>query len=249
VLGINFAIRVNKYGLNLAHRKKLPKSIREPLRTAYNAFLPVRQYILRGHIYRILFIRKYLKNHDKAKLQVGCGNNLLNGWLNADIVSGDIYLSAKRTMPFRANTFDFIFCEHLIEHLIKENGLKFLKECYRILRAGGVIRITSPDLEKIIDLYYDRNKYMKRQKLIEMYGKGDQLQPCELFNDYMHNWGHKFIYDKNLIALTLSTIGFEDITFCDCKKSSYLELNGLERHLEEYRSLNLAETFIVECRK
>jgi len=152
-------------------------------------------------------------------------------------------------MPFKANTFDFIFCEHLIEHLTKESGLKFLKECHRILKTGGVIRITAPDLEKIIDLYYDRNKYVKRQKLIEMYGKGAQLQPCELFNDYMHNWGHKFIYDKNLIALTLANIGFTDITFCDYKKSSYLELSGLERHLEEYRFLNSAETFIVEGRK
>jgi predicted SAM-dependent methyltransferase len=182
-------------------------------------------------------------------LQIGCGNNLLNGWLNADIVSGDIYLNAERKMPFKANTFDFIFCEHLIEHLSKESGLKFLKECYRILKPDGVIRITTPDLEKIIDLYYDRNKYIRRQKLIEMYGKGAQLQPCELFNDYMHNWGHKFIYDKPLIALTLATIGFKDLTFCDYKKSSYLELNGLERHLEECKSLNLAETFIVEGRK
>jgi len=190
-----------------------------------------------------------LKNNKKAKLQVGCGNNFLNGWLNADIVSGDIYLNAERRMPFKANTFDFIFCEHLIEHLIKESGLKFLKECHRILKTGGVIRITAPDLEKIIDLYYDRNKYVKRQELIEKYGKGAQLQPCELFNDYMHNWGHKFIYDKNLIALTLATIGFTDITFCDNKKSIYLELNGLERHLEEYRFLNPAETFIVEGRK
>ena len=182
-------------------------------------------------------------------MQVGCGSNALNGWLNADIISGNIYLNAKRKMPFKANTFDFIFCEHFIEHLTRENGLKFLNECHRILKTGGVLRITSPDLEKIIDLYYDRNKYVKRQELIEQYGKGAQLQPCELFNDYMHNWGHKFIYDRKTIAQTLSNIGFIDITFCDCKKSSYSELSGLERHLEEYSFLNPAETFVVEARK
>jgi len=236
-------------GFILRIGKELPKPVRERLRTAYIAFLPIRHYSLHGHVYRTLFIRRYLKNNKIAKLQVGCGANLLNGWLNADIISGDIYLNAKRIMPFKANTFDFIFCEHLIEHLSKESELKFLKECHRVLKMRGVIRIATPDLEKIIDLYYDRNKYMKRQELIEMYGKGAHIQPCELFNDYMHNWGHKFIYDKNMIARVLATVGFKDIIFCDYKKSSYSELNDLERHIEEYRSLNLAETFIVECRK
>jgi hypothetical protein len=65
----------------------------------------------------------------------------------------------------------------------------------------------------------------------------------------MHNWGHKFIYDKNMIAQALVTVGFRNITFCEYKKSSYSELNELERHLEKYRSLNLAETLIVEGRK
>ena len=90
---------------------------------------------------------------------------------------------------------------------------------------------------------------MKRQKLIEVYGEVAEVQPCELFNEYMRSCGHKFIYDKNLITLTLAAIGFKDITFCDYKKSSYLDLSGLERHLEEYTLLNLAETFIVEGKK
>jgi predicted SAM-dependent methyltransferase len=182
-------------------------------------------------------------------LQVGCGPNALSGWLNADIISGNIYLDAKRKMPFKSNIFDFIFCEHFIEHLTRENGLKFLNECYRILKPDGVLRITSPDLEKIMDLYYDRNKYVKRQELIAQYGKGAEFQPCELFNDYMHNWGHKFIYDKRTIEQALSNIGFIYVVFCDCKKSSYLELSGLERHLEKYSFLNPAETFVVEARK
>jgi len=229
--------------------KKKSKSFKEHLKSAYFKSIPIRHYILRGHISRTLTITKYLKNNKKTKLQVGCGPNALIGWLNADIISGNIYLNAKRKMPFKAKTFDFVFCEHFIEHLTRESGLKFLNECHRILKTGGVHRITSPDLEKIIDLYYDRNVYVKRQKLIEQYGKCADLQLCELFNDYMHNWGHKFIYDRKTIAQTLFNIGFIDITFCEYKKSSYSELSDLERHLEEYSLLNLAETFVVEAKK
>ena len=180
--------------------EKKIKSATGHLRSAYSKSLPIRHYILRGHVSRAQIIRKYLKNNKKAKLQVGCGPNALSGWLNADIISGNIYLDAKRKMPFKSNIFDFIFCEHFIEHLTRENGLKFLNECYRILKPDGVLRITSPDLEKIMDLYYDRNKYVKREELIAEYGKGAEFQPCELFNDYMHNWGHKFIYDRRTIA-------------------------------------------------
>jgi predicted SAM-dependent methyltransferase len=215
----------------------------------YNKWLLIRHYALRGHISRILITGAYFRKNKKRKLQVGCGYNCIDEWLNGDLWSGDIYLNAKRRMPFKSKSFDFIFSEHFIEHLEKGNGLKFLNDCYRILKDNGIIRIVSPDLEKIIDIYYDRNQYVKRQTLMEAYGKGTQLQPCELFNDYMHEWGHKFIYDKQMIASALASIGFVEITFCDYKKSNHSELRDLEKHLEEYTFLNPAETFIVEARR
>ena len=195
-------------------------------------------------------IRKYLRNHSEPKLQVGCGYNFLNGWLNADLSSGDIYLNAKKKMPFKDNGFNFIFCEHFLEHLSLTGGLKFLKECHRILKTDGIIRITTPDLEKLIDLYFDKNRFVKRQELIEMlYGKEASLSSCELFNNHMHNWRHKFIYDKNFITVTLTKIGFKDVTFCENKKSEHKELVNLERHNEKYEWLNPAETLITEARK
>lgn len=236
-------------GFTVQGKKEVRKSAREHIGKAYNKWLLIRHYALRGHICRVLITRAYFRKNKKTKLQVGCGPNCLDGWLNADLVSGDIYLNAKRKMPFKPKSFDFIYCEHFIEHLGKENGLKFLNDCYRILKENGIIRIVSPDLEKIIDIYYDRSPYVKRQTLIEAYGKGTQLQPCELFNDYMHKWGHKFIYDKQMIASALASIGFAEITFCDYKKSNHSELRDLEKHLEEYTFLNPAEAFIVEARR
>ncbi len=230
-------------------KKGLRKTPREHFGRAYNKLLPIYHYVLRGHVFRAFIARKYFRQNMKTKLQIGCGPNYLNGWLNADIISGNIYLNAKRKMPFKPKSFDFIYCEHFIEHLGKEDGLKFLRDCYRILKDNGVIRITSPDLEKIIDIYYDRNQYVKRENLIEAYGKGSQLQPCELFNDYMHEWGHRFIFDRQMITSTLANIGFIEITFCECKKSNHSELRNLEKHLEKYSFLNMAETFIAEAKK
>jgi hypothetical protein len=100
-----------------------------------------------------------------------------------------------------------------------------------------------------MDIYYDKNQFATRQTIIDSYGKGADLQPCELFNDYMHQWGHKFIYDRKMIESTLSNIGFIEITFCDCKKSKHKELSSLERHLEKHSFLNQTETFVIEAKK
>ena len=234
---------------DVSKKSGLGKFARKHMSLSYNKLLPIYHYTLKGHVLRASAIRKYLAKHRNPKLQIGCGPNSLEDWLNADLISGDIYVNAKHRLPFKQDTFDFIYCEHFIEHLEKEAGMRFLMDCHRILNINGVIRLSSPDLEKIIDIYYDRNQHVKRQTLIDAYGKGSHLQPCELFNDYMHQWGHKFIYDKAMITAALTGVGFAKITFCHSKESNYPELRNLEKHLEKYSFLTDAEGFIVEAKK
>jgi len=236
--------------------RRLPEPIKKSTRKIYisihssdkcRVFL---HYMLRGHIFRTMIIGKYLKNAPVARLQIGCGHNFLKGWLNADIIAGDIYLNARKKMPFRDDTFDFIYCEHFIEHLSANDGLKFLIECRRILKIRGIIRITTPDLEKLIKLYFDKNKFVKREELIKViYGKEGTILPCELFNNYMHRWGHQFIYDKEFITSTLEEAGFASLASCENKKSNNEYLANLERHYEGCDWLNPAETLIIEAMK
>lgn len=57
-------------------------------------------------------IRKYLKDTDKPRLQIGCSKNVLKGWLNTDIslrcVHG-IYLDAGKPFPFKDASFNYVF--------------------------------------------------------------------------------------------------------------------------------------------
>jgi predicted SAM-dependent methyltransferase len=39
-----------------------------------------------------------------------------------------------------------IFCEEVIEHVDLAMGKKLVGECWRILRPGGIFRLTTPDL-------------------------------------------------------------------------------------------------------
>jgi predicted SAM-dependent methyltransferase len=186
-------------------------------------------------------IKKYLRDNKVPKLQVGCGPNYMKRWLNADIVSGDIYFNAKRKFPFKNNTFDFIFCEHFIEHIPLNTGQNFLTECHRILKKDGVIRITTPDLEKVIEIYHNPSK---GSELLAKAVYGKEVSACELINSYWNHWGHKLIYDENLVKLLLNKAGFTEVTFCESKKSSHRELANLEMHDEL-----VDETLSAEAKK
>ena len=50
-------------------------------------------------------------------------------------------------LEFEDNTFDFIFSEHFLEHLFLDEAIDLLKECHRILKPNGVVRIVVPDAD------------------------------------------------------------------------------------------------------
>jgi len=56
-------------------------------------------------------------------------------------------------IPIGSCKFDFIFCKSLIEHLHNSDNL--IKECYRILKKGGVLIIMTPDWNKQSGVFYD----------------------------------------------------------------------------------------------
>jgi len=50
-------------------------------------------------------------------------------------------------LPFEENSFDAIYANHVIEHMFLEEALFSLREIRRVLKKGGVLRVTVPDLE------------------------------------------------------------------------------------------------------
>jgi SAM-dependent methyltransferase len=111
-------------------------------------------------------IESYLATHQTPKLQIGAGDHVLRDWLNSDLnpsASGTIFVDARQPLPFEDQTFDYVFSEHLIEHLTYREGLSLLRETYRILKAGGKIRVATPDVEAIIGLYSPAKNDLQKQ--------------------------------------------------------------------------------------
>lgn len=89
-------------------------------------------------------------------LNLGCGTRFHPDWTNLDVVSTSSFVEAydvREGLPFPDDTFDVVYHSHLLEHLAKDKGLPFCRECYRVLKKGGIIRVVVPDLERIAKLY------------------------------------------------------------------------------------------------
>ena len=154
-------------------------------------------------------------------LNLGCGTRYHKDWINIDFVSNNKDISAYNLLkgiPYQGNTFDVVYHSHLIEHFPKEKATDFIKECYRILTPGGIIRMATPNLEEIVKNYI---KYLNRSlqndktaefkydwTMIEMYDQcirnftgGEMGKLYSRNNNSISN----FIYKRMGIELTRKT--------------------------------------------
>ena len=89
-------------------------------------------------------------------LNLGCGSNYHKDWLNIDFVSNNKYVQVHnllRGIPVKDSEMDVVYHSHVLEHFTKKDGIKFIEECYRVLKKNGIIRIAIPDLETIAKEY------------------------------------------------------------------------------------------------
>jgi len=89
-------------------------------------------------------------------LNLGCGTRFHPDWTNIDVSGESSQVQphdVRDSLPFPDDTFDVVYHSHLLEHLPKEQALPFCRECYRVLKGGGIIRVVVPDLERIAKLY------------------------------------------------------------------------------------------------
>jgi len=83
------------------------------------------------------------------KLNFGCGKQIKpkeEGWVNVDIQKGKkvdkSFNFEKFPYPFKANTFDYIFVDNVLEHL--DNIPKVMDELWRICKNEAIIEIIVP---------------------------------------------------------------------------------------------------------
>src|SRR5205814_446738 len=98
------------------------------------------------------------------RLNWGCGDWVVPGWVNSDIKGGDgvVACDIREGLPFEDDAFDYVVSIHALPELRYEELAPALVELRRVVKTGGTVRLALPDLDKSIDAYRrgDRNYFL-----------------------------------------------------------------------------------------
>jgi len=182
----------------------------------------------------------------KMNVHFGCGYHKLKGWINVDLdmsCKPDVIADLRQDLPFKSQSIDYIHSEDFVDQLELEKAYRFFKECHRILKKGGVMRVLTPDLHQLARRYIRGD-----QGLLKLWDEqvGVALKTrslCEVFNLGMRLGGHTFLYDWETLAYVLKECGFEPkrVSF---QHSAESELRGLD-----IRSPKTGVSLYYECHR
>ncbi len=174
-------------------------------------------------------------------LHFGCGWNLREGWLNTDLecladadghrtAPGRLarlderfyYLQhdAAQPFPFEDESFEWLYAEHLIEHLSLNEAVVWLKDARRLLKPGGMLRLSTPDLRHYMAGYLDEQgrffeEHRKRLKALGL--KQIPQRRAWMVNQIFQHWGHRWIYDFDELTFAARQAGFDPARAVECR--------------------------------
>jgi predicted SAM-dependent methyltransferase len=201
-------------------------------------------------------IKAYLDNNSIRKLHLGTSKSLMTAWLNTDLLpvkSQVVYLDATRPFPFKDGVFDYVYSEHMIEHIDYQGALSMLRECFRVIKPKGKIRISTPDLKVLTSLHSAEKSAAQKHYVDFMANKWvSEAEYCKdvfVINNAFRAWGHQFLYDREMLGSTMSRVGFEDIRFYQPGVSDDENLQGIESHGRDtgHEEINQFVAFAVEA--
>lgn len=115
------------------------------------------------------------------------------------------YFRPSVFLPFRDQSFTFVFSEHFFEHLFMDEAFELFRECHRVLRPGGVMRTVVPDAD------------LRSYEPPESVGLGRDGRAKGLALPWTNPNKHKSRWSIHNLPLLLSHSGFSTIplTYCD----------------------------------
>jgi predicted SAM-dependent methyltransferase len=191
------------------------------------------------------------KKEKPIRVHLGCGSRYVPHWINIDgkpfLIKKDMWLDLRSGLPFADAEVDQIYCSHVLEHLHLRETKKILRECRRVLRPGGTLRICVPSISVLIDAYQKTKTNFFSENIHTVDG---QHVPRSLGGQFsfltLQDGAHKSLFDKDFLMEILQDTGFSDFEELEFRKSRAMDRDDLI-HLEgsEVRDIS----FYLEARK
>lgn len=183
--------------------------------------------------------KPYIISSNKNFLNLGCGLNKFEGWVNADFFAfrsknkPDWMLDLRYPLNCDDNVWDGVFSEHTLEHLYPDQAKKLIQSIFRTMKPGTWFRLAVPDLKKYINYY-------SGQKEHDMFAHWDT--GCEAIRALTQDYFHLSLWDAELLTRYLIEVGFINI-----KEVNFMQ--GSDPKLLKDQEARLWETLYMEAQK
>jgi predicted SAM-dependent methyltransferase len=139
-----------------------------------------------------------------------------------DILSSNrfVHHRVEHGLPFHDGVADFIFMSHLLEHLYLTQGRVLLRECRRVLRPAGVLRICVPDLAHAVRMFNDGQTAGALQYFFYDAGPSTFTR-------------HRYMYDFAILEAELRAAGFDQVSRTGFGRGRTPDLALLDNRPEE----------------
>lgn len=145
--------------------------------------------------------------------------NTKKGWVDVDLLREEVKaerVDLSKKWPWENSSVERIYCEHFLEHLDRttkndEAGL-FMREAYRVLEAGGKIRIGVPNAALAVYHLFQFEEGKDFEHEIKKHHPPWLHTPMDHVQwSFRMNGGHKWAYDEQSLGYLMKSVGFEDV--------------------------------------
>jgi predicted SAM-dependent methyltransferase len=153
------------------------------------------------------------------KLHLGCGKRHISGWLHIDAIDYPHidHVAQIDHLPFiQDNSVEIIYACHVLEHFKRRDVSRVLKEWYRVLKEGGILRLAVPDFAAICEVYQETQDLP--QLLGLLFGRQDYL-----YNIHYHVW------DRKTLSRELKEAGFCEVRYWDWQTTEHTDVDDYSR--------------------
>ena len=140
----------------------------------------------------------------ETKLHLGCGKRYLQGWVHVDLANYPHIDYPNQDIAdlsiFKGCSVSEIYVAHAFEYFTREEAIGVLEEWHHVLIAGGILRISVPDFQSLVDVYIQCGNLALIHGLIfgNMAVKDTEI------------WHHT-VYDEASLSALLLSAGFRGI--------------------------------------
>lgn len=173
------------------------------------------------------------------KLHLGCGKRHIPGFIHIDAIDYPHidHVAAIDNLSFIPDSsVDLIYNCHVLEHFKRRDVSRVLQEWFRVLKPGGTLRISVPDLSAICEIYRRSNDI--NAVIGPLFGR----------QDYLYNI-HYNVFDFSSLRQTLEDVGFTEIHPYDWRTTEHADIDDYSQaywpHMDKEHGI--AVSCNIEC--